>query len=126
MFSKREYNAISQTHFYVINHANVIVKCTSTRSRHLLNGRRNKRLQTVVALRIVGRDTGDMVELTRIGDLRFRRQWSRLWSFLGFSFAAGHRQGDVLRIADQLLNALPNGCGCHRGVVAESNYFGVI
>lgn len=84
-------------------------------------------LQAKVPLGVAGRHAGHVVELARLGDLRLGRQHDRLGGLLlGLALPARRRQGDVLRVADQLLDAHPHLTGGLVRVEAEADHLAVV
>ena len=76
-----------------------------------LNGGRHERLHAKVPGPVLLRDTRDVVELTRVRDLRLGRQLDvlvpRLLLLLPL-LPARQTEGDVLRVAGQAFDAVPH------------------
>uniref|UniRef100_A0A8D8BPT4 (northern house mosquito) hypothetical protein n=1 Tax=Culex pipiens TaxID=7175 RepID=A0A8D8BPT4_CULPI len=84
-------------------------------------------LQAKVPLGVAGRHAGHVVELARLGDLRLGRQHDRFGGLLlGLALSARRRQGNVLRVADQLLDAHPHLASGLVRVEAEADHLAVV
>lgn len=93
----------------------------------MLHRRGHKCLQAEVSLGVAGGHTGHVVKLARLRDLRLGRQndWFR-GLLLRFALPSGGREGNVFRVADELLDADPHFAGGLVRVEAEADYLAVV